>query len=129
MKPWHAFLYSMAKDGKIRYVIRHSFESSSNQSMYLQGYGVQVFIKNTEYLVQDPLAYPCAKKGQAYSSVVDLDISTISDRRCLLQGDCFLSGIDWPTLVHYYSLSEEDIQLLRRDWYNWQKSRLFKVNE
>ncbi|EME32793.1 UDP-glucose:glycoprotein glucosyltransferase [Galdieria sulphuraria] len=121
MKPWHDFLFSMANKGKVCYMIRHSYLSSSHRSMYLQGYGVEVFMKNTEYWVQDPLAYPCAKVEQANHT---FDISTISDQRCLLQNDdCQLGGIDWPALVDHYSLSQEDKLTLQNALDNWEQSR------
>ncbi|GJQ09098.1 hypothetical protein GpartN1_g889.t1 [Galdieria partita] len=119
MKPWHDFLFSMANDGHLCYVIRHSY-LSTNRSMYLQGYGVEVFMKNTEYWVQDPQAYPCVKTEQRNDT---FDISTISDKRCWSVGDCYLAGIDWPALVDHYSLSRDDEFILQNALDDWEQSR------
>lgn len=52
-KSFHSFLFTHAKAGKLKYVFRYKPGSSGSNSLYLNGYGVQVSLKKTDYLVID----------------------------------------------------------------------------
>jgi len=78
-------------------------------------------------LVEDPLAYPCSSHSQEEEErnhwKAEWDISTISDKRCWLQGDCFLGGIENSSLwKDYYSLSSQELSSLQMSLYDWQQS-------
>jgi UDP-glucose:glycoprotein glucosyltransferase len=49
----HNILYKAAKDDKISYIIRYKPGSNVNDTVVLSGYGIELALKNTDYLVID----------------------------------------------------------------------------
>ena len=49
----HKELSSLAKEGKVKYVLRHFVSARTDEKVRLSGYGVELQIKSTEYKAQD----------------------------------------------------------------------------
>eukprot|EP00871_Galdieria_phlegrea_P003449 jgi/Galph1/4104/GphlegSOOS_G2773.1 len=125
MKPWHDTLYALAKKQKIVYGIRHSV-TVDHSPMYLQGYGAEIFIKNTEYRVQDQSAYPRDIFRPIESYPNTKDISTFSDIICIEQGNCFVSGVEYSTLVDSHHLLKDQALDLKKELKEWELSKTIK---
>lgn len=50
---FHAYLSSQVNSGSLSYVLRYKPPTEKGQNLYLSGYGVELALKNTDYLVID----------------------------------------------------------------------------
>jgi UDP-glucose:glycoprotein glucosyltransferase len=51
--PFHQFITDLVNNEKVEYVLRYKPPKNSRNSLYLAGYGVELALKKTDYIVID----------------------------------------------------------------------------
>jgi len=51
--PFHQFITELVNNGKVDYVLRYKPPEGSQDTLHLSGYGVELALKKTDYIVID----------------------------------------------------------------------------
>uniref|UniRef100_A0A0R3WDU1 UDP-glucose:glycoprotein glucosyltransferase n=1 Tax=Taenia asiatica TaxID=60517 RepID=A0A0R3WDU1_TAEAS len=76
---WHKKAKQLAKENLIVYIFRHFFKTASSSKTWLNGYGVTLALKSTEYKAMDD------KNGEGGGDVLD-DAPDLNETESVLQG-------------------------------------------
>eukprot|EP01083_Nonionella_stella_P059930 156778_1 len=107
----HKYLLEAMKSGDIRVILRPKVSqafSDSSSPLQLQGYGVELAIKDTEYKLHDD--------SDDHKPASDNDDDAPgSDDDELLDDDEWIDGFQFATLIRRWPQSEEDLLLFREE--------------